>query len=237
LSEAEKGVTGIRGLDANLYNQILVKAKEMGKNVSDLVNDALRRYLDQVLAIPVTTPEEFGVGAVGLWISKTDMEKLGKVIIRGAVDVKFEEDVDDKAIEEHIVSIINCVNVQVPQQGYLSLMKRARNCVNVRPYSEKISPASQTPQAEVGLQPAKNAEVVRIGDLEELELSKEDLETFGKRVVLENIEDLKLGPDIDIDTANRYIEIIQNVEQIEVPRAIYMLILTKQRNCQTIAKY
>jgi len=237
LSETEKGVTGIRGLDANLYNQILVKAKEMGKNVSDLVNDALRRYLDQVLAMPVTTPEEFGVGAVGLWISKSDLEKLGKVVIRDAVDVKFEEDVDDSAIEEHVVSIIDCVNVQVPQQAYLSLMKRAKNCVNVRPYSEKISPVSQTPQAEVGLQPAGNAEVVRIGDLEELELSKEDIETFGKRVVLENIEDLKLAPDVDINTVNKYIEVIQDVETVEVPKSIYMLILTKQRNCQTITKY
>jgi len=237
LSEHEKEVIGIRGLDPNLYNQILVKAKETGKNVSELINDALRRYLDQVLAIPITAPVVFGEGAINLWVSKSDLEKLGKVILRDAVNVKFAEDIDEKAIEEHIVAIENCINVRVPPQAYLTLMKKAKRCVNVKPYTEKPSMVFQTSQAEVGVQSTRNAEVVRIGDLEELELSKEDLETFGKRIVLENIEALKLSPDVDADTVNKYIEVIQDVEELEVPKAIYMLILTKQRNCETITKY
>jgi len=237
VSGSEREVIGIRGLNPDLYNQVLVKAKEMGKNVSELMNDALRRYLEQVLAIPVTAPVVLGESFASLHLSKSDLEKLGKVIIRGAIHVEFAEDVDEKAIEEHVVAVENCTSVLVPQQAYISVMKKARNCTSVKSYATKPFPVFQTPQTEVGVQLDRNAEVVRIGDLEELELSKEDLETFGKRIVLENIEDLKLGPDIDIDTANRYIEIIQNVEQIEVPRAIYMLILTKQRNCQTIAKY
>ncbi len=237
LSEPEKEVIGIRGLDPNLYNQILVKAKETGKNVSELVNDALIRYLDQVLAIPITAPVVFGEGAISLMISKSDLEKLGKVIIRGAISVKFAEDVDETAIEEHVVAVENCVSVSVPQQAYINVMKRARNCTSVSPYTEKPSRVSQAPQGEVGGQPDRNAEVARIGDLEELELSKEDLEPFGKRIVLENIQDLKLSPDVDVETVNKYIEIIQDVEELEVPKAIYMLILTKQRNCQTITKY
>lgn len=237
LSEHEKEVIGIRGLDPNLYNQTLVKAKEMGKNVSELINDALRRYLDQVLAIPITAPVVFGESCVDLTISKSDLEKLGKVIIRDAVNVRFAEDVDDKAIEEHLVAIEDCVDVKVPQQAYLSLMKRARDCVNIKSYTEKPSPISPIPQGEVGVQTTGDTGVVRIGDLEELELSKEDLESFGKRIVLENIENLKLSPDVDADTINKYIEIIQDVEELEVPKAIYMLILTKQRNCETITKY
>jgi len=237
LSEHEKEVIGIRGLDPNLYNQILVKAKETGKNVSELINDALRRYLDQVLAIPITAPVVFGEGAVSLRISKGDLEKLGKVIIRGAVSVKFAEDVDEVTIEEHVVAVENCVSVSVPQPAYVSVMKKVRNCASIGSYTTKPSPVSQTPQAEVDVQSTRNAEVVRIGDLEELELSKEDLESFGKRIVLENIEELKLSPDVNVDTVNKYIEIIQDVEELEVPKAIYMLILTKQRNCETITKY
>ena len=116
-------------------------------------------------------------------------------------------------------------------------MKKARNCTSVKSYATKPFPVFQTPQTEVGVQLDRNAEVVRIGDLEELELSKEDLETFGKRIVLEDIEDLKLSPDVDVDTVNKYIEVIQDVQELEVPKAIYMLILTKQRDCQTITKY
>jgi hypothetical protein len=236
LSESEKEVIGIRGLEPNLYNQILVKAKEMGKNVSDLVNDALRRYMDQVLAIPYTAPVILGEGATSFRVSKNDLEKLGKVIIRGAVNVKFAEDVDDATVEEHVVAIENCVSVSVPQQVYISVMKKTKNCKSLGSYAINPSPSSQTLEAE-GKQLTINAEVARIGDLDKLELSKEDLETLGKRIVLENIEDLKLSPEVDIDTVNKYIEVIRNVETLEVPKSIYMVILTKQKDCETITKY
>jgi len=231
LSEPEKEVIGIRGLNPDLYNQVLVKAKEGGKNVSELINDALRRYLDEVLGTSVNAPVIFGEGITSLVVSKDDLEKLGKAIIRGATSIKFAEDVDDKAIEEHVVAIENCTSVSIPHLAYISAMKRARNCTVVKSYGDRPSTVSRIPQS------TGNEEVVRIGDLEELELSKEDLETFGKRVVLEDIEHLKFGPDFDVDTVNKYIETIREVETLEVPRSIYMFVLTKQRGCDTITKY
>lgn len=224
MSESDREVIGIRGLDSNLYQQMLAKAKELGKNVSELMNDALKLYLNQVLAAST-----IGEGSVNLELSKTDLEKLGKVIIRGVVHVKFSEDVDDKTIEEHVVALENCVNVTVPKQAYLNAVTRAKNCINIKPYSEKPLPTFE--------KETQISEATRIGDIENLELSKEDFETLGKKVVLENIKHLKLSPDVDEETVNNYIEIIQDVEQLEVPKRVYVLILTKQRNCETVTKY
>ncbi|WP_455284675.1 hypothetical protein, partial [[Eubacterium] cellulosolvens] len=37
----------IRGLDRNLYNKVVGRAKEHGKNVAELVNEAMRAYLNE----------------------------------------------------------------------------------------------------------------------------------------------------------------------------------------------
>ena len=65
----------------------------------------------------------------------------------------------------------------------------------------------------------------------------EDLESLDKKIVLEDIDHLKLGPDIDRETVNRYIEVIKDVDELIVPRSIFMLILTKARDCEEVSKY
>jgi predicted HicB family RNase H-like nuclease len=35
----------IRGLDRDIYNNVVAKAKQQGKNVADLVNEALQQYM------------------------------------------------------------------------------------------------------------------------------------------------------------------------------------------------
>jgi len=221
MSGEQKDVIAIRGLDTDLYNKIHAKAKETGKNVSDLMNDAIRLYLDQVLGAPTV---HYGAGSIGLTVSKNDLVKLGKVTFSAVIGLKFSEDVDEETVENHIVSIDNCVDVKVPQPIYLSVMKKARNCVNVQPYSAER-------------ENSQRSDIIRIGGVESLEISKEDLRSFGKKVVLEDIEQLKISQDVDAETVNQYIEVIKDVEQVTVPRAVFMLILTKVRDCEEVTKY
>jgi len=63
------------------------------------------------------------------------------------------------------------------------------------------------------------------------------LESLDKKVVVGDIEELKLGPEIDSETVNQYIEIIRKVQELAVPRSIFMLILTKVRDCEEVKKY
>lgn len=216
----EKDVIAIRGLDNELYNKIHSRAKESGKNVSELMNDAMRLYSDQVLAAPAV----YGAGMTNLTVSKADLVKLGKVIFRGVVSLRFSEDVDEESIENHVISIDKCVDVRAPQSVFLNVMKRTRNCVNVQSYS-------------VGTSDANGSEIIKIGGMSSLEISKEDLESLGKKVVLQDIDELKLDPDVDTETVNKYIEVIRDVDELKVPRNIFMLILTKTRDCDEVNKY
>jgi len=221
MSGEQKDVTAIRGLDSDLYNKMHAKAKETGKNVSELMNDAMKLYLDQVLGAPIV---HYGAGAINLNVSKNDLSRLGKVSFRRVIGLRFSEDVDEESIENHIVSLESCVDVKVPEPIYVSVMKRARDCVNVQSYP-------------VGASNTLGRDITRIGGLETLEISKEDLKSLGKKVVLEDIEELKLGPDVDAETVNQYIEVIKDVQELTVPRAIFMLILTKVRDCEEVTKY
>ena len=38
----------IRGLDRDTYNNVVAKAKQQGKNVAELVNDALVQYYESI---------------------------------------------------------------------------------------------------------------------------------------------------------------------------------------------
>jgi len=221
MSGEQKDVTAIRGLDSDLYNKMHAKAKETGKNVSELMNDAMKLYLDQVLGAPIVY---YGAGSVDLKVSKNDLSRLGKVSFRGVIGLRFSEDVDEESIENHVVSIESCVDVKVPEPIYVSVMKRATDCVNVQSYL-------------VGESNTLGRGITRIGGLDTLEISKEDLKSLGKKVVLEDVEELKIGPDVDAETVNQYIEVIKDVQELTVPRAIFMLVLTKVRDCEKVTKY
>jgi len=221
LSGQQKDVTAIRGLDTELYNKIHARAKEMGKNVSELMNNAMKIYLDQLSGTPTV---HYGAGSVDLKVSKDDLVKLGKVTFEGVVGLRFSEDVDEEAIENHVASIDGCVDVKVPKSAYVSVMKKARDCVNVQPYSSLATDAE-----------ARG--ITRIGGIDSLEISKEDLESLDRKIVLEDIDHLKLGPDIDRETVNRYIEVIKDVDELTVPKSIFMLILTKAKDCEEVSKY
>jgi hypothetical protein len=221
MSGEQKDVTAIRGLDSDLYNKMHAKAKEIGKNVSDLMNDAMKLYLDQVLGAPTIY---YGTGAVNLKVSKNDLARLGKVSFKGVKNLRFSEDVDEEAIENHIVSIESCVDVKVPEPIYVSVMKKARGCVNVQSYP-------------VGANNTQGRDTIRIGGLESLEVSNGDLKSLGRKVVLEDIDKLKLGPDVDAETVNQCIEVIKDVKELAVPSSIFMLILTKVRDCGEVTKY
>jgi len=221
MSGEQKDVIAIRGLDTDLYNKIHAKAKETGKNVSDLMNDAMKLYLDQVTGAPIVY---YGTGAVDLTVSKNDLVKLGKVAFSRVTGLRFSKDVDEQTFENHVDSIEHCIDVKVPEPIYSNVMKKVQYCVNVQPYS-------------VDSGSSQRSDIIRIGGLESLEISKEDLRSLGKKVVLEDIEQLKIGPDVDAETVNQYIEVIKDAEQVTVPRNIFMLILTKVRDCEEVTKY
>lgn len=220
MSSEQKDVTAIRGLETELYNKILAKAKETGKNVSDLMNDAMRSYLNQVQGASTV----FGENMDNVTVTKKDLMELGKVAFKKVMNLRFAKDVDKEVFENNVLSIEDCDNVQVPEPLYLDAMKKVKSCHNVMRYS-------------VEEQKAQDQNIIRIGGIDNLEISKSDLESIGKKVIFEQIDELKLSPDVDADAVNRYIEAIRNVDELLVPRNVFLLILTKTRDCDEVNKY
>jgi hypothetical protein len=220
MSGEQKDVTAIRGLETDLYNKMLAKAKETGKNVSELMNEAMKAYLNQVQETSII----FGESMQNVEVTKKLLTELGKVSFKRVINLNFAKDIDKETFVNNVQSIENCLNVEVPEHLYVDAMKKAKFCQNVVSYS-------------VDEQRAQDQNVIRIGGIDSLEVSKSDLESLGKKVVFDEIEELKLSPDVDADAVNRYIEVIKDVDQLNVPKNVFFLILTKTRDCDEVNKY
>jgi hypothetical protein len=118
----------IRGLDRTLYNKIVARSKEQGKNVADLVNDAMRAYLDEGSE---PTPNVFDTkrlvftGSVSL--SKSDIlglhEELGPFQLENSGLLTLDKDVDKEAFHR-IERIHNTGKLRVPSGvHHLALLK------------------------------------------------------------------------------------------------------------------
>jgi hypothetical protein len=108
----------IRGLDRDTYNSVVAKAKQQGKNVGDLVNEALIQYMNQS---PAETPSVFDtkklVIAGSVLLSKSDIlglhKELGNFHLENSGELTFDKDVDREAFQK-IERIHNTGKLRVP---------------------------------------------------------------------------------------------------------------------------
>jgi hypothetical protein len=118
----------IRGLDRDTYNSVVAKAKQQGKNVGDLVNEALRQYMDQS---PTESPNVFDtkklVIAGSVLLSKSDIlglhKELGNFHLENSGELTFDKDVDREAFQK-IERINNTGKLRVPSDvHHFALLK------------------------------------------------------------------------------------------------------------------
>ncbi len=118
----------IRGLDRNLYNKVIARSKEQGKNVAELINDAMRGYLsDGSAAAPSVfdTKKLVFTGTVNL--SKSDVfglhEELGQFQVENSGTLTLDKDIDKEAFRR-IERIHNTGKLRVPSNvHHLALLK------------------------------------------------------------------------------------------------------------------
>jgi hypothetical protein len=118
----------IRGLDRTLYNKVVARSKEQGKNVADLMNEAMRAYLNEGdTAIPnvFDTKKLVFTGSVSL--SKSDIfglhDELGPFQLENSGLLTLDKDVDKEAFHR-IERIHNTGKLRVPSNvHHLALLK------------------------------------------------------------------------------------------------------------------
>ena len=125
----------IRGLDTGLYNEVFSMAKKDGKRVSDLVNSALKAYINgdsspkpgesvasggmvQATGSFVLTLEDEGE----VTLSKNDVldisREMGPFRIESSGTLVFEKDVDSEALRGIEKIVILSGEVKVPKKSY-----------------------------------------------------------------------------------------------------------------------
>jgi len=115
-------------LDRNLYNKIVARAKEQGKNVADIVNDAMRGYMNEGAVLPesvLDTKKLVFTGSVSL--SKSDIlglhDELGPFQLENSGTLTFDKDIDREAFHR-IERIHNTGKLRVPSNvHHLALIK------------------------------------------------------------------------------------------------------------------
>ena len=108
----------IRGLDREIYNNVVSKAKQQGKNVAELVNEALSQYLRES---PAENHNVFDtkklVIAGSVLLSKSDImglhKELGNFHLENSGELTFDKDVDWEAFQK-IEHIQNTGKLRVP---------------------------------------------------------------------------------------------------------------------------
>ena len=118
----------IRGLDRDTYNNVVAKAKQQGKNVADLVNEALIQYMKES---PSESHDVFDtkklVIAGPVILSKSDIlglhKELGNFHLENSGELTFDKDVDREAFQK-IDRIHNTGKLRVPTDvHHLALLK------------------------------------------------------------------------------------------------------------------
>ena len=118
----------IRGLDRTLYNKIVARAKEQGKNVADIVNDAMRAYMNEGTILQPSvfdTKKLIFTGTVNL--SKSDIlglhDELGAFQLENSGTLTLDTDMDREAFHR-IERIHNTGKLRVPSGvHHLALLK------------------------------------------------------------------------------------------------------------------
>lgn len=80
----------------------------------------------------------------------------------------------------------------------------------------------------------KEAELLWIKNINEVELSKQDIEKYDKKIVIYNVKKVIIGDDIDEDMFNKYIYKMISCEEIIIPRHISKI--TVYSKCQFVDK-
>jgi len=77
--------------------------------------------------------------------------------------------------------------------------------------------------------------IYRIGNMDHLTITRNDLESIDGTVIISNIDRLEFEPDVDWAVIKDHIQMIENVDRLSIPRTVSKFqILTRVKNVERI---
>jgi predicted DNA-binding protein len=129
----------IRGLNTELYTEVFSMAKKDGKNVADVVNNALEQYLNNDGTEAVTAGQTLSNSAEFILaidddgeisLSKEDIKEIaiemGPFAIESNGSLVFEKDVDKNALAQITRIQVKSGTVKVPRTAYAQFLIKCK---------------------------------------------------------------------------------------------------------------
>ena len=129
----------IRGLDTELYTEVFSMAKKDGKNVADVVNNALEQFLNNdgtetvTIGPAISNSAEFilAIDDDGeITLSKSDIKEIslemGPFAIESSGHLVFEKDVDKNALAQITRIQVKSGTVKVPRTAYAQFLIKCK---------------------------------------------------------------------------------------------------------------
>jgi hypothetical protein len=134
-------VIAIRGLDKEIYQKIYTLAKQNGKRVSDLINEALKAYIqnqDDPIGLEQQDPIIENAGTLMLTksvIINIYQELQKEFIIRNSGKLLLDSDVTKEALQ-HVKKIINTSSgvIKAPKHVYHIVILKVKNYGSLEMY-------------------------------------------------------------------------------------------------------
>ncbi len=152
-------MVAIRGIDRRLYGKLASLAKDSGKTIGEIMNEAMRIFLvttqkvaETGASIARTLLEETGKGMregvreegveeIGnleeLEVTRKDLEGVEKVAFKNIKTLRFSSDIPYEMFEEKVVAIVLCDRVIVPKSfPKLKVARKLRYCKKIEQEEE-----------------------------------------------------------------------------------------------------
>ena len=215
MKTSEKRVVGIRGLDLQIYEQIQELARKKNDNVANIINDALKKYLQNTDDIEYTAPQTIS-GQTKFEITADALKQLSPLRIEDCstvIIVDENNEITSDMIEKDLESITRAQEIYVPTNLYYVILKKAKNVNNVIKYDGSW-------REETTITFGANAKV----NLSMLEKFKEE----NKRLkIIVSGGDLLIQNDISVDMFDDMISELKVKGNLIVPEDLYASVLTK----------
>jgi hypothetical protein len=135
-------ITAIRGLDQEAYRKIFSLAKQNDKRVADLINEALRRYIQTIEGSlnPIEQPNPVIENAGTMTLSRAIIlglhQELGKEFsIRNSGKLIMDQDVTKETLQ-HLKTIVNTSSgtIRAPKHIYHAVILKSKNYGSLEMY-------------------------------------------------------------------------------------------------------
>lgn len=134
---ADDETISVKGVKKDLYEKIKKVARDSGKTIGEITNEAYRLFVSTTSNI-IETGEQFIQGLKesqvleisnidNLEISGQEIKNYGKKISFRNIGILKIKDISEKDFEDYIVSIINIKKLEIPKElNKLKILERSK---------------------------------------------------------------------------------------------------------------